>query len=233
MMEQTIKEQERMVQSRKEDLTTMNNQFNVNNQILSSLKEKSQRLRNELNRLNNEHKNMQDKIQMQNQEIKREINNIGDMTNQISNIMGNLPNSKEGVGFYPTQETPKKDFHMSNIRVIRPSNENSAVKREFPSQNNNFGQGMAPQERQTRINDGSGPNNESQMPGGMNRQARPQSIDPSRTHNLQPQSFGNINVQNQQRPNDDNFYGNSGMTESPNKGQNKPTNSGDGIDWGL
>lgn len=76
---------------------------------------------------------------------------------------------------------------------------------------------------------GGQPQMNNMRPNNMNRQARPQSIDPSRASNIQSHNFGGMGMQNQQRPNDD-FFGNSGM-----KGSNMgPSNSnGDDIDWGL
>ena len=56
MMEHTIQEQERMVKSRQDDISMMNSTYNTNSQLLSSLKEKSDKLRKELDRLNNEYK---------------------------------------------------------------------------------------------------------------------------------------------------------------------------------
>lgn len=70
MMEQTIREQEKMVQSRKEDISALNTMHSNNNQLLSSLREKSAKLREELNRLNNEYKNIFSKVAQQNEEIK-------------------------------------------------------------------------------------------------------------------------------------------------------------------
>lgn len=64
----------------------------------------------------------------------------------------------------------------------------------------------------------------------MNRQARPQSIDPNRSSNIQAHNFGGMGMQNQHKPNDDNFFGNSGMKS----GQMGSSNTnGDDIDWGL
>lgn len=63
-----------------------------------------------------------------------------------------------------------------------------------------------------------------------NRPMRPQSTDPNRNSNIQAHHFGGMGQQQQPRPNDDNFFGNSGMT-----GGNQMSNNtgGDDIDWGL
>eukprot|EP00345_Euplotes_harpa_P014870 CAMPEP_0168346436 /NCGR_PEP_ID=MMETSP0213-20121227/18264_1 /TAXON_ID=151035 /ORGANISM="Euplotes harpa, Strain FSP1.4" /LENGTH=67 /DNA_ID=CAMNT_0008355075 /DNA_START=12 /DNA_END=212 /DNA_ORIENTATION=- len=63
------------------------------------------------------------------------------------------------------------------------------------------------------------------MPGGNQmRQMRPQNNDPSRAPNFQQNNFGNMNPQ--MRPNDGQFFGNSGM-----KGGGPSTNDSDDIDW--
>lgn len=108
MMEKTINEQEKMIQSRKDDIANMNNQFNSNSQLLRSLKEKSDRLRQELDRLNNEYKAISNKVSIQNEEIKQEINQIGNMTNSIIKAANNMSGSKHNSSFGSMQNTPNK-----------------------------------------------------------------------------------------------------------------------------
>mmetsp|Transcript_11293 Transcript_11293/g.12776 ORF Transcript_11293/g.12776 Transcript_11293/m.12776 type:complete len:171 (+) Transcript_11293:2-514(+) len=170
------------------------------------------------------------------------------MTNQIASTMNNISNSRQG-GFGSAQNTPnKKEFNMNNIRVVKPSHENPPSMGGFgndnnqPQMNNRNNQSqmnngsMHPPERQPRMMPGPGGQG-STMPGGMNRQTRPQSIDPSRTQKPQSHNFGSLNMPNQaQRPQDDNFFGNSGLMGGQPQQNNPSLNTGtdgDNIDWGL
>ena len=93
-LEMSIKEQEKMIQSRKDDISSLNTTYNNNNKLLNELKEKSESLRKELDRLNSEYKNMMGKVTSQNNEIAKEVSNITSMTSQISTAMSNINNSK-------------------------------------------------------------------------------------------------------------------------------------------
>jgi uncharacterized protein involved in exopolysaccharide biosynthesis len=84
MMESTVRDQEKMVQSRKDDIAVMSSTHNSNNQLLKSLKEKSEQLRKELDRLNAEYKNMRSKVTQQNTDIHKEVNQIADLSQQIA-----------------------------------------------------------------------------------------------------------------------------------------------------
>jgi len=84
MMESTVRDQEKMVQSRKDDIAVMSSTHNFNNQLLKSLKEKSEQLRKELDRLNAEYKNMRSKVTQQNTDIHKEVNQIADLSQQIA-----------------------------------------------------------------------------------------------------------------------------------------------------
>lgn len=214
MMESTIKQQEQMIQSRKEDISTMNSQFNSGNQLLASLKEKSERLRRELDKLNIDYKSIQSNVYRQNEEIKQEINNISDMTGQLTNMMG-------GRGTMPNApSTPqKRDLNMGNIKVMKPNNGMGGF--GGPPQMNN---GMM-SDRQPRMMN-NGPNDyATAMPNNMNRQMRPQSSDPSRG-GMMSHNFGVMN--NQQRPNDD--FNNNSAHKGPSPSMNS---GGDDIDWGM
>lgn len=85
MMENSIQDQERMIQNRKDDIAMMNGVYQNNNKMLSSLKEKSDRLRKELDKLNSDYRSLMSKISSQNTEINNEMNNIDNLSNQISN----------------------------------------------------------------------------------------------------------------------------------------------------
>jgi len=224
MMEGTIREQERMIQSRKDDIAGLNGQFNANNQLLNSLKEKSERLRKELDKLNSEYNNLQGKVSQQNQEIKNEVNNISSMSTQLSAAVGSMRNMGGPGNFV----SPRKDMNQDNFRGVRASHDN--MEGMTSSRENNMNSGM--NQRQPRMMGGPPNGHGGNMPGGMNnRNMRPQSTDPSKTLNIQPQHFGNMG-QPQQRHNDDNFYTNNG-TNGPGNMNGAPDTSAENIDWGL
>ena len=143
---------------------------------------------------------------------------------------------------------------MNNIKVVKPSQNSPNPMADMlrndigsqPQQNNMGGMqpqgnnngGMPPQERQPRMMPGQGPNNQgSTMPGGMNKQVRPQSIDPSKSNKMQAPNFGTLlgKVAQEPKPNDDNFFGNSGITGGQPQQNNPPGNAegGDGDKWGF
>lgn len=227
MMEGTIREQERMIQSRKDDIAGLNGQFNANNQLLNSLKEKSERLRKELDKLNSEYKSLQGKVNQQNQEIKNEVNNISNMTSQLSTAVGNMRNMGGPGNFV----SPRKDMNQDNFRGVRASHDNMEGMGGMAStRENNMNSGM--NQRQPRMMGGPPNGHGGNMPGGMNnRNMRPQSSDPHKTLNIQPQSFGNMG-QPQQRQNNDDFYTNNGMNGGGYM-NGAPDTSAENIDWGL
>jgi len=71
--------------------------------------------------------NIHNKVNMQNNEIMKEVNNIADMTGQISNTMHGISSARSnggsaGLGGGSNQGTPhKRDFNMNNIKVLKPS----------------------------------------------------------------------------------------------------------------